>query len=259
MITAMRIELVSDLPNGDDGKIFFLEGGKVSYEGTVATDLEAGVYKLTANKVQKLWFIHGVNGKLRFSVSLDGPDPWTLQYAAGLRLEISAPTFTGSRNEEMLDGIGADAYQSDASYIDRVTAGHYDVTTDTFIVDHEDGSVLELDYPSILSQVQGQGSGAATMYVYFRNLRNNKIYPRIFDANTTPNLASMVLETQAALPGAKALGKISRFLIDLVIARGQRGPAPTPRAGGGFRATPRGSAAAVRKFVGINGDPPSRS
>ncbi|MBC8167109.1 MAG: hypothetical protein H7Y20_14725 [Bryobacteraceae bacterium] len=255
MITAIKIELVSGLPDNDNGKIFFLDGNATAYQGTVATDLNPGIYKLTANKPKKLWIIHGASGQLRFSVSLDGPDPWSLPYSPGLRLEVVGSSFVGNQNEEMLDGIGADAYAEDPDYIDRVTGGHYDVLMDVFTVDYADGTSLELDFESILSQVENPGT--TNMFVYYRNLQNNKIYPRIFNSRTTPNLASMVLETQAALPGAKALGKIGRFLIELIIERGQRGPAGSPKSGGNWRTRPTGSAGAVRKFLGISGNPPA--
>jgi hypothetical protein len=93
------------------------------------------------------------------------------------------------------------------------------------------------------------------VYVYYRNLQNNKIYPRTFDASTTPNIASMVREIEAALPGAKAMGKVKDFLLKLVQMRAEP-PLKKPGAGKAWAVKPAKSAAAVREYLKITGNRP---
>ncbi|MBK8183688.1 MAG: hypothetical protein IPK63_12710 [Candidatus Competibacteraceae bacterium] len=255
MINAIRVEM---LPGHSTGNAYFLTGSTTAHEGTVDTDLNPGIYKLTTNKTLKKWIITGVNGGIRFYVELDGADPWALNYAAGLRLEVISKGQILNPNEELLDGIGPDAYRNDPKYIDRVTAGHYDVATGKFTVDHEDGSVIELDYAAILKHLQPPHAGGATMYVYYRNLQNYKIYPRLFDKNTAPNIASMVLETEQARPSAEGLARLGRILLELVKLRasasavghvGGQIPAPARAAESTWKVVPKTSASLTRKMI----------
>lgn len=248
----MKIDLKSGFATGD---ISFTEGSSVRYTGTVDTDLLPGIYKMSVNKTAKRWVIQGLGGGLRFYVSLSGPDPFSLSYGPSLRLEVRTIPSFGPSTEEILEGMGPDLYKTHPQYIDRVTAGHYDVASDVFTVDHEDGSTIELDYQSVLKNVQGKGSGIVTVYVYYRNLQNNKIYPRIFDASTTPNIASMVLETEQALPGAKAFGQIKDLILNLILMRSELGK-KKPEGRVPWRVKPSGSAAAVRQSLGITGNRP---
>ncbi|MBL8258956.1 MAG: hypothetical protein JNM60_03980 [Candidatus Competibacteraceae bacterium] len=253
MITAIRVEL---LPGHSTGNAAFLAGSATAHEGTVDTDLNPGIYKLTTNKALKKWIITGANGGLRFIAELDGADPWALDYASSLRLEIIGKGQIVNPNEELLDGIGPVAYRDDPRYIDRVTARHYDVATGKFTVDHEDGSAVELDYAAIVKHLQQPNAGGATMYVYYRNLQNYKIYPRLFDKNTAPSIAGMVLETEQARPSAEGLARLGRFLLDLVKVRSSAsavgrvaGQTPAQAAEATWKAVPKTSASLTRKLI----------
>ncbi|MBL8259376.1 MAG: hypothetical protein JNM60_06180 [Candidatus Competibacteraceae bacterium] len=253
VINGIRVEM---LPGHSTGNACFLTGSAIAYEGTVDTDLNPGLYKLTTQKALQKWVINGVNGGIRFIVELDGADPWTLDYAPGLRLEVISKGQILNPNEEMLDGIGPDAYRHDPKYIDRVTAGHYDVATGKFTVDHEDGSVIELDYAAIVKHLQQPNVGSATMYVYYRNLQNYKIYPRLLDKATAPNIASMVLETEQARPSAEGLARLGRFLLELVKVRSSAsavghvaGQVPARSAEATWKAVPKTSASLTRKLI----------
>lgn len=261
MINAIRIEL---LPGHSTGDAFFLTGSATTHQGTVDTDLDPGIYKLTVNKAAKKWAINGANGGLRFFVELDGADPWAINYAASLRLEVIRKGQILNPNEDLLDGVGPNAYRNDPKYIDRVTAGHYDVATGKFTVDHEDGSTVELDYDAIVKHIQQPNAGGATMYVYYRNLQNYKIYPRLFDKNTAPNIVSMVLETEQARPSAEGLARLGRFLLELVKVRGSASAVghvaskvPAQAAEATWKVVPKASARVVRQMVGIAGNPPA--
>jgi hypothetical protein len=260
MINTIRIEM---LPGHSTGNVLFLSGAATAHEGTVDTDLEPGIYGLTVQKAAKKWVINGVNGGIRFYVELDGADPWTLNYAIPLRLEVIRKGQILNPNEDLLDGIGPDAYRNDPRYIDRVSAGHYDVATGKFTVDHEDGGTIELDYAAILKHIQQPNAGGVTMYVYYRNLQNYKIYPRLFDKNTAPNIVGMVLETEQARPSAEGLARLGRFLLELVKVRGSAsavgqvaGQVPAQAAEASWKVVPRASARVVRQMVGITGNPP---
>lgn len=253
MINAIRIEM---LPGHSTGNALFLNGAMTAHQGTVDTDLDPGIYGLTVQKAVKKWVINGINGGMRFYVELDGADPWTLDYAASLRLEVIRKGQILNPNEELLDGIGPDAYRNDPRYIDRVTAGHYDVATGKFTVDHEDGSTIELDYAAILKHIQPPNPGGVTLYVYYRHLQNFKIYPRLFDKNTAPNLVGMVLETEQARPSAEGLARLGRFLLELVKVRGSAsavgqaaGQVPAPAAEATWKAVPRTSASLMRRMI----------
>lgn len=250
MINLMRIELKSGFATGI---VSLMEGSRTSYTGSVDTDLVPGVYAVSVNRPAKRWVIRGIGGGMRFYVMLNGPYPFGLQYSPSVRLEVRATPKVGSVNEELLEGMGPDLYKNHPSYIDRVKAGHYDVAADIFTVDHEDGSTIEIDYAAVLANLQGKGSGTITVYVYYRNLQNYKIYPRIFDATTAPNIASMVREIEAALPGAKAMGKVRDFLLNLVQLRSDL---PAKKPGTAWAVKPAKSAAAVREFLGITGNRP---
>jgi hypothetical protein len=68
--------------------IFYTESG-ATYEGTVTTDLAPGRYEVALQKQQRKWVITGpVNSGLRFEVTLNNADPWSLPYAKRIGLEV---------------------------------------------------------------------------------------------------------------------------------------------------------------------------
>ncbi len=243
------------------GRAWILDGRIIAYEKTADTDLEDGTYRLTADKPEKRWRIGHTGGGLRFILELDGADPWALQYKTPIWLSVEVRDIGENPSEEFLDGIGAEAYSADAKYIDRVMSGSYAVDTGAFTVKHEDGSTIELDYDAVLGSLRAQGEGTAekgagTIYVYFRNLKDGKIYPRIFDKKTTPNIAHMVLETEAARSDAELLGKSLKMILELLPVSTGSGNRP-PKAPRQWKATPRSNPlTALRPVLGIHGDPP---
>ena len=135
--------------------------------------------------------------------------------------------FSGS-DQEVLDP-GTD-YRVFPSYIDKVTGGHYDVGSDKFTVDHEDGTTVDLPYGTILSDVhtaKTSGSGppgsrtVIGLYGFLRNVRTHKIYPLTYNENTTPNLAAMVLETESVVQGSKAFFEISKAFLNIIAVYAQ--------------------------------------
>ena|SRR5271165_2988838 len=129
----------------------------------------------------------------------------------------------GGSDQEVLEP-GPD-YRVFPSYIDKVNGGHYDVGSDKFTVDHEDGTTVDLPYGRILSDVQTAktpGSGppgsrtVSGLYGFVRNLRTHKIYPLQYNETTTPNLAAMVLETESVVQGSKAFFEISKAFLQII-------------------------------------------
>lgn len=287
-----RIRIVLSPDGKEEGKVYLQNKFGTAYDGHANTNLKAGLYQISSvDVVNKKWNIDGVTTGLKFYIITEGVDPWRLSYAKPLLLEVTTDKLVeaGNPNEIMLDGIGAAAYSDDPAYIDRVKAGHYDVTTGKFTVDHEDGSTIELDYPTLVGQVLGKSfgnlkspsgldiksSGSAKMYVYVRNSRNGKIYPKLFDLNSAPNIAAMIIETEEARVDAEMFVKTIPFMFDLVSFNGfgkaaVSGLSRATKSGGAiseaelaraqrklWRAVPKGSASGVRDYLKIVEDLPT--
>lgn len=272
-----RIRIV--LPDGkEEGKVYLQNKFGTAYDGHANTNLKTGLYEISSvDVVNKKWNIKGVTTGMKFYIIPEGVDPWALSYTTPMLLEITTDKGDGAgkSNEEILDGVGRDAYSGDPAYIDNVKAGHYDVFTGKFTVDHEDGSTIEIDYKTLVTQIlQGKSSGGASMYVYVRNTRNGKIYPKFFDSNSVPNIAAMVMETEVARVDAELLVKTIPFMLDLVSFNGygKAGLSGLSRAtkGGGpsaaemsrikrkvWKVVPKGSAAGVRDYLKLTEDMPT--
>ena len=184
----------------------------------------------------------------------------------------------------MLDGIGKDAYTNDRTYIDRVKAGHYNVLTGEFTVDHEDGTTIKLNYKAIIGQVRmskmgnlqmpsgeiKKGGGQERMYVYVRDPISNKILPKFFDFNSAPNIAAMISEIEEARPDAELIMGGVPLMLDAVgfsgfagaggrvassLANEVRTEANTLGAAKdaqrAWRLVPKGPASSVRKYLDI--------
>jgi hypothetical protein len=71
----------------------------------------------------------------------------------------------------------------------------------------------------------------------------------------------MVLEIEAARPGAEALAKLGRFLLELVdlrmlLGRSKMGPKELPPPSRPWKAVPKGPDFIVKEYLGITGNPP---
>jgi hypothetical protein len=282
-----RIRVV--LPSGGDhfGKVYLRNHFGTAYKGTADTDLSAGVYEITSvDKIKQKFFIKGARPGQRFYVIPDGVDLWSLSYSEPLMLEVTADDVVdgGKNNEEMLDGIGKDAYANDRTYIDRVKGGHYNVLTGEFTVDHEDGTTIKLNYKAIIGQVRGskvgnlqlpsgeikKGGGSERMYVYVRDPISNKILPKFFDFNSAPNIAAMISEIEEARPDAELIMGAVPLMLEAVGFSGFAGAAGRAvssttgavnrevsaveganNARRVWRLVPKGPAASVRKYLDI--------
>lgn len=282
-----RIRVV--LPSGGAhfGKVYLRNQFGTAYQGTADTDLSAGVYEITSvDKIKQKFFIRGARPGQRFYVIPDGVDLWSLSYTEPLMLEVTSDDMVdgGKNNEEMLDGIGKDAYASDRTYIDRVKGGHYNVLTGEFTVDHEDGTTIKLNYKAIIGQVRmskignlqlpsgeiKKGGGGERMYVYVRDPIANKIMPKFFDFNSAPNIAAMISEIEDARPDAELIMGAVPLMLEAVSFSGFAGAAgravsnttrevnrevssveAANNARRTWRLVPKGPAASVRKYLDI--------
>jgi hypothetical protein len=282
-----RIRVV--LPSGGEhfGKVYLRNQFGTAYKGTADTDLKAGVYEITSvDKPKQKFIIQGARPGQRFYIIPDGVDPWSLSYSQPLLLEVTTDDVVdgGKNNEEMLDGIGKDAYTENRSYIDRVKGGHYNVLTGEFTVDHEDGTTIKLNYKAIIGQVRGsksgnlalpsgevlKGGGRERMYVYTRDPISNKILPKFFDFNSAPNIAAMITEIEEARPDAELIMGAVPLMLEAVGFSGFAGA--TGRAVSSatrevnsevstlgaarqsqraWRLVPKGPASSVRKYLEI--------
>jgi hypothetical protein len=174
--------------------------------------------------------------------------------------------------EELLD---ADTdYRVHTLYIDRVVSGHYEIGSNVFNVEHEDGSKIDLDYNFVLSSVRSAKGGSSGPRVISRltgfmmNRKIQKIVPLQYTEETTPNIAAMVLETDEVVQNNEALTKIATSFLDIIktyaaantamkgakpmwkaVPRGGGGGAAS---GGGFNPIPYGqSAQSLGKVIGL--------
>lgn len=282
-----RIRVV--LPSGGEhfGKVYLRNQFGTAYKGTADTDLKAGVYEITSvDKAKQKFFIAGARPGQRFYIIPDGVDPWSLSYTQPLLLEVTTDDVVdgGKNNQEMLDGIGKDAYKDDRAYIDRVKGGHYNVLTGEFSVDHEDGTNIKMNYKELVRQILAskmgnlqmpsgevlKGGGRERMYVYVRDPIANKIMPKFFDLNSAPNIAAMIMEIEEARPdaelimgsvplmleavgfsgfanaGARAISGVTREVNEEVKSLGAM--KQSQRA---WRLVPKGPASSVRKYLEI--------
>ncbi|WP_264738894.1 hypothetical protein [Cytobacillus firmus] len=94
-----------------EGRIAFLSREGPALRGYVDTDLDEGTYTLRVNKTKKVWLIteavkpglitEAVKPGLRFSVDLDGPDPFELRYEQPLVLTVHA----GMQSRHNIDSV----------------------------------------------------------------------------------------------------------------------------------------------------------
>lgn len=173
---------------------------------------------------------------------------------------VAAMPVAGAMGMEILDS-GTD-YSLFPTYVDRVTAGHYDVGTNRFVVDHEDGSTIELPYRTILAQVRGaqaKGSGVIGLAGYQRDRATMKIHPLTYSERTTPNIAAMILETEEVAQNSERFFEISKAFLEIIKTMTQ-----VRMASGGLRpgwkarvkAAPGASRPRLAEGI-IQGDPPA--
>ena len=84
--------IVIDLRRGRVG--FFVPAPKGVITGSVSTDLKPGRYTATLDAANQKWVFEGGQVKvgLRFSVSLDGANPWTLAYPERIPIYVGFST-----------------------------------------------------------------------------------------------------------------------------------------------------------------------
>ena len=100
-----------------------------------------------------------------------------------------------------LPDIGLDAdCRKDAFYLDNITGAHYSrLDNGLFWVDHWRGPEVVLDFRAIK-----RTNEMASIYVYYRDVRDRIIHPRVIDKYTCPNIVYCVKDIDEALPLAEA-------------------------------------------------------
>jgi hypothetical protein len=233
MVTRMRISLE---PGMDTGAVTLFEMKRFICDGNATTNLEPGKYQLVAEKFAKRWKILGVGvgktGPIRFTVDLDGPDPFTLDYAEPCELEVSRTPIIDDMPDpfvEMLPDAGPNAYHNDPNYVDNgIASADFDPFSKAMTIHYENGNQLELTawvpWNKLVDQIQPT---AATIYVYYRLKppENPWILPRKFDNTSAPNITFMIKDIVEALPGANIGFQLGRILLEFV----QLGPRPLGR------------------------------
>jgi hypothetical protein len=203
MVTRMHILLE---PNMDTGTVALFEAKRFLCGGDAATDLAPGKYQLVVDFARKDWKIVSVGARskkenIRFTVDLDGPDPFTLGYANPCALEITnvqtADSYVPDPFIDMLPDVGPKAFRDDPDYVDTgLVAGEFDIASGSFTLRYENGETFELTnhvlWADLVDQVKP--SPGATIYTYCRLKPPgpNKILPRRFDSNSAPNIAFMI-------------------------------------------------------------------
>ena len=81
-------------PQSDSGSVALFENKRFLCRGDAVTDLRTGKYQVVADFGRKEWKINGVGARskaehIRFTLDLDGPDPFKLLYANPVELEIT--------------------------------------------------------------------------------------------------------------------------------------------------------------------------
>src|SRR5262249_21243510 len=133
-------------------------GGKVLYKGSATTDLDPGSYLASVDRAAKRYVVDQPKPRsrntYRFTLDFDDVgDPFQLAYAPRFRLSIEGSGPKDDPNREILYGIGPDAYSDHPDYIDRVTAGSYDLGNEEFSVKHADGSSIVIDLAEVLASM----------------------------------------------------------------------------------------------------------
>lgn len=102
--------------NLDAGRVALLTTDGPPYRGDIDTDLVPGVYAIRAEPQQHLWVFEPqqVRSGLRFDLTIDGPDPFTLAYAPQVLL-------VGTHG---LDGLRFDTLGAAVRAIDQAVHDH---------------------------------------------------------------------------------------------------------------------------------------
>lgn len=110
-------------------------------------------------------------------------------------------------------------YMSDNAYIDNIGHAYYDLLTNRFELQHNDGTSFDLDADKIKRVAKagqlGPG-GPLAGGLFFRNKQNNKIYPVYFTAGTIPNIVACWNEIEKQTP--EALNRTRDALIDVALS-----------------------------------------
>lgn len=102
--------------NLDAGRVALLTADGPPYRGDIDTDLVPGVYAIRAEPQQHLWVFEPqqVRSGLRFDLTIDGPDPFTLTYATQALLVVS----------HGLDGLTFDTLGAPVRAVDQAVHDH---------------------------------------------------------------------------------------------------------------------------------------
>ena len=167
-------------------------------------------------------------GTARLEGQNSNGQPWAVANIVVVQPAAPKAMVAGGPDQEVLEP-GLD-YRVYPNYIDKVKGAHFDVDSDKFTVDHEDGSTVELPYRQILGDVRtskSRASGPAGSVTvgglvgYLRDRKTQKIHPLQYNETTTPNLAAMVLETEEVIQNSKNLFEISKALLEIVAVYAQ--------------------------------------
>lgn len=270
MITRMHILLE---PKMDEGTVALFEEKQFVCGGDASTDLLPGRYQVVADSGRKRWNIvqYGARGNsehtgLRFTLSLDGPDPFALSYANPVQLEISsartADSYMPDPFIDVLGEVGPDAYKGNPSYVDNgIEGGEFDIFGGSFILRYEKGKTFELTNHISWATLASQVKGRTQIYTYYKLKppASDKILPRFFDKTSAPNITAMVGQIEQAIGGAQAAQQLGRILLDQV----QIGPRPLGRGVTGtsaprpmrMRQMPKQRIAPVNGTVNVGGGP----
>ncbi|WP_028004641.1 hypothetical protein [Sinorhizobium meliloti] len=89
-----------------EGRIALLSRHGPPLRGYVTTDLDQGAYTLTVDRPRKVWLIHEVvKPGLRFTIDLDGPDPFELDYEQPIVLTAHEGMPSAANADSMLEII----------------------------------------------------------------------------------------------------------------------------------------------------------
>ena len=102
--------------NLDAGRVALLTADGPPYRGDIDTDLRSAVYDIHADPGQHLWIFEPrqVRSGLRFDLTIDGPDPFSLAYVKQLLL-------VGTNG---IDGTGFDSLGAAVRFIDEAIHDH---------------------------------------------------------------------------------------------------------------------------------------